>query len=226
MTERAFTFEQLHITTEEVCRQMGYVDGMADQRLRAEIDGEMSRVAKVAVPRMCYVVRKATLSNTKLVADGVALNIGSTIARQLSGSEAFAFFVATAGVEFDAYLHSLSAGGDMVRSFVADAIGSLIAEHTADAMERILEASIGKLGWQHTNRFSPGYCSWHVEGQHGLFSLLGSRPCGVILNESAMMIPLKSVSGIIGLGADVRHLDYPCVLCGMKNCHLRRTTAD
>ena len=223
MTEKVFTFEELHITSEDIYRQMGDVSGMADRRLLAEIEHEANEVAKVVVPRMCYVVKYGKLGDHQLETDGVVLNIGKTIARQLAGAEAFAFFVATAGMEFEDYQRRLSNDGDMVRAYIADSLGSLIAEHTADMMERTVEASVSKLGWHHTNRFSPGYCSWHVAGQHALFSLIGDNPCGVTLNESALMVPIKSVSGIMGLGAEVKRLDYPCQLCGMTNCRLRRS---
>ena len=63
----------------------------------------------------------------------------------------------------------------MVRVFIADALGSVIAEKTADVMERHLQESIEKLQWQHTNRFSPGYCGWHVSEQQLLFPLFDSN---------------------------------------------------
>jgi hypothetical protein len=117
----------------------------------------------------------------------------------------------------------MTAGGDMLRAFMADALGSVMAERCADAMERSLQESIDKLSWHRTNRFSPGYCGWHVSGQHVLFPFFGSpNACDVTLNESALMTPIKSVSGVIGLGSHVRRLDYSCGLCDMKDCFKRR----
>ena len=46
--------------------------------------------------------------------------------------------------------------------------------------------------------------------------------CGVSLTESSLMVPIKSVSGIIGLGPQVRHLDYTCGLCDFKQCYKRK----
>lgn len=46
----------------------------------------------------------------------------------------------------------------MVKVFVADSIGSVIAEKAADCMELSLQKAIDERGWRHTNRFSPGYC--------------------------------------------------------------------
>jgi len=36
------------------------------------------------------------------------------------------------------------------------------------------------------------------------------------------MQPVKSVSGIIGIGAKVQYHDYPCKPCPMKDCLYRK----
>jgi cobalamin-dependent methionine synthase I len=151
--------------------------------------------------------------------------MGNIILRQLRGSEAFALFVCTSGLEFETYQQRLKEQGDMVRVFIADALGSVIAEKCADQMEKALQESIDKLGWMHTNRFSPGYCGWHVSQQQLLFPLFQGHTCGVTLTDSSLMLPIKSVSGIIGLGKDVRHLDYTCGLCDFKQCYKRKKKA-
>ena len=121
--------------------------------------------------------------------------------------------------------HRLKEQGDMVRVFIADALGSVIAEKCADQMEKALQESIDKLGWKHTNRFSPGYCGWHVSQQQLLFPLFQGHTCGVKLTDSSLMIPIKSVSGIIGLGEKVRKLEYTCGLCDFKQCYKRKKKA-
>ena len=95
----------------------------------------------------------------------------------------------------------------------------------ADQMEKALQESIDKLGWMHTNRFSPGYCGWHVSQQQLLFPLFQGHTCGVKLTDSSLMIPIKSVSGIIGLGEKVRKLEYTCGLCDFKQCYKRKKKA-
>jgi cobalamin-dependent methionine synthase I len=125
-------------------------------------------------------------------------------------------------VDFEGYQQRLKAEGDMVRVFIADALGSVIAEKCADQMELYLQESINKLGWHHTNRFSPGYCGWHVSQQQLLFPLFDGHTCGVRLTDSSLMLPIKSVSGIIGLGKGVRRLDYTCGLCNFDKCYKRR----
>ena len=105
--------------------------------------------------------------------------MGKIILRQLRGSEAYALFVCTSGSEYENFQQRLKEQGDMVRVFIADALGSVIAEKCADQMEATLQENIDKLGWHHTNRFSPGYCGWHVSQQQLLFPLFEGHTCGV-----------------------------------------------
>lgn len=150
-------------------------------------------------------------------------SVGKTIARQLRGSEAFVFFAATAGTEFEKFQHTLQQEGDMVKIYIADSLGSIIAEKTADCMEVALAEYIREKNWKHTNRYSPGYCGWHVSEQQKLFPLFPvATPCGIRLTDSSLMVPIKSVSGVIGTGTNVRKLEYTCGLCTYENCYRKR----
>ena len=190
---------------------MGYGDALPDADVQAETERMISRVKEILRPQFSFFITKATLDeeNNLLTTGYATMDIGRIISRQLRGSSAFAFFVATAGMEFENLQEQLKAEGDMVNIFIADAMGSVIAEKTADCMELALQQTLASSGLKHTNRFSPGYCGWHVSQQHLLFSHFPTpQPCGITLSESSLMTPIKSVSGIIGIGATVRHLDY------------------
>ena len=49
-----------------------------------------------------------------------------------------------------------------------------------------------------------------------------AEPCGIRLTDSSLMLPIKSVSGVIGLGEDVRKLEYTCGLCTYDRCYRRK----
>ena len=215
MTEKILTYHDLSITPADVYEQMGYHDAEPDEVTKGELTRIVSEVSQWLRPQFSYFV----------VGVQPDFDMGKIILRQLRGSEAYALFICTAGVEYEAYQQRLKEQGDMVRVFIADALGSVIAEKCADQMEIALQASIDKLGWHHTNRFSPGYCGWHVSQQQLLFPLFQGHTCGVTLTDSSLMVPIKSVSGIIGLGASVRKLDYTCGLCDFKQCYKRKKKA-
>ena len=215
MTEKTLSFEELGITAADVYEQMGYHDAQPDKATQQETAMILKEVSQWLRPRFSYFV----------VNKQPDFEMGNIILRQLRGSGAFALFICTSGLEFEAYQQRLKEQGDMVRVFIADALGSVIAEKCADQMEKALQESIDKLGWMHTNRFSPGYCGWHVSQQQLLFPLFQGHTCGVKLTDSSLMIPIKSVSGIIGLGEKVRKLEYTCGLCDFKQCYKRKKKA-
>ena len=213
MTQKTLDFDALEITPVDIYEQMGYHGEEPDEATRKEVQTVLEEVRPWLRPQFCYLVIKELPE----------FDMGKIILRQLRGSEAYALFICTSGIEYEAYLQQLKDNGDMVRVFIADALGSVIAEHCADQMEICLQESIDKLGWRHTNRFSPGYCGWHVSQQQLLFPLFGGQACGVCLTESSLMVPIKSVSGIIGLGEKVRKLDYTRGLCDFKQCYKRKS---
>ena len=225
MNKVELTYDQLGITPTELYEQMGYGSSIPDATTLQELAKIQQEVRAFLHPSFCFFVKYGSLDlqeNTLTIGD-TTLSVGKIIARQLRGAAAYAFFVCTAGTDFEAYQRRLMKEGDMVRVFIADALGSVIAEKVADRMEESLQMSIDKLGWKHTNRFSPGYCSWHVSQQQLLFPLFGiTEPCGVRLSDSSLMTPIKSVSGVIGVGPDVRHLAYTCGLCDFEKCYKRR----
>ena len=212
MTEKTLTYDDLQVTLADVYEQMGYHDAQPDEATQQETVSVIDAVRDLVTPRFSFFV----------VRDCPDFQMGRIIERQLRDSEAFALFVCTAGIEYEDFQQRLKMEGDLVRVFIADALGSVIAEHCADRMEETLQASIDKLHWHHTNRFSPGYCGWHVSQQQMLFPLFVGHTCGVSLTDSSLMLPIKSVSGIIGLGEKVRKMDYTCGLCDFKQCYKRK----
>ena len=212
MTEKTLTYDELQITLADVYEQMGYHGVLPDEATQRETMTVIGDVRQWLRPQFCYFVSREL----------PPFDMGKIILRQLRGSEAYALFICTSGVEYETYQQQLKGQGDMVRVFIADALGSVIAEKCADQMEQHLQMEIDKLQWHHTNRFSPGYCGWHVSQQQILFPLFNGHTCGVRLTDSSLMLPIKSVSGIIGLGSTVRHLDYACGLCDFKQCYKRK----
>lgn len=225
MAEHRLTFEELRIDPSEMYEAMGYGSAEPDEQVKGETLNLIARVASVTRPLFSFFLTDGTLreESEKLEVRGTTFEIGRIITRQLRGSAAYAFFVATAGEEFEQFQHRLKEEGDIVAIYMADSLGSIIAEKAADRMEEALQGEIASRGWKHTNRFSPGYCGWHVSQQQRLFPLFPEEhPCGIRLTDSSLMLPIKSVSGVIGLGENVRKLEYTCGLCNFEKCYRRK----
>ena len=217
------TFDDLGITFREVYEAMQYGESVPDRQTADEINTLLAEIRLLLRPRFTYIIKEGTLTDGMLLlADGTVFNIGRIIFNQLKASDAFAFFICTAGREFMEYQERIKADGDIFKTFAVDSIGSVIAEKCADQMEDYLQAELSLSGYHRTNRFSPGYCGWHVSEQQKLFPLFGNDTVGVELTPSSLMVPIKSVSGVIGAGSNVRKQEYTCKLCTMEQCFRRK----
>ena len=136
-------------------------------------------------------------------------------------SDSIAVFLCTAGEDILIRSRKAMAEGDLLTGYIYDVVGSEIVESAVDLMQNELKKSVISSGKKITNRYSPGYCGWDVAEQHKLFQLVSSNFCGIRLIESALMYPIKSVSGIIGIGENVKFNLYTCDLCKSKNCIYR-----
>ena len=152
-----------------------------------------------------------------LIGDAV-LSCGAAIAERFKGCHSLALFVATTGGAFQRRLDETASAGDPLAHFLLDAAGSTLAERCAAAVHARVRAFAGDAGWCVTNRYSPGYGAWSVSDQQVLFSLVPHAFCGVALTPGALMIPVKSVSGIIGIGPSAVFVEHDCPGCESREC--------
>ncbi|MDR0814260.1 MAG: hypothetical protein LBN37_00745 [Bacteroidales bacterium] len=156
----------------------------------------------------------------KLTVGETTFQIGKIIFHQLKRSAQIAAFVCTAGVGIEQYSRAMLAGNDPLKGFIADIMGGVVVELAIDKIQQLLSDNKKADGLHITNRYSPGYCGWPTFEQHKLFAQLPTT-LGIRLTESALMQPVKSVSGIIGIGADVKFNPYTCRICEATQCVYR-----
>jgi cobalamin-dependent methionine synthase I len=60
-----------------------------------------------------------------------------------------------------------------------------------------------------------------VSEQQKLFSFFPENFAGISLSDSSLMNPIKSVSGIAGIGTAVKYLGYACDDCTQADCVFR-----
>ena len=159
----------------------------------------------------------------KITIPGTTFHSGKIIGKMLHHSESYALFLVTAGPEPEKLARKLLAEGNYLEGYIVDLVASYIVESAADYLEEQVRVLAKKQGMLISNRYSPGYCSWNVEEQQKLFRLFPADCCGISLSESSLMNPVKSASGIIGIGSNVEYRDYTCEICSMLNCQFRKT---
>jgi hypothetical protein len=115
-------------------------------------------------------------------------------------------------------------GNGIVQATVLDAIGSVAAEEVAEFVQGKVREIADDQGLAISQRFSPGYCDWDIGQQRRLFWAVGGDSMGIHLTDGCLMIPRKSISGIIGIGPRDGSVDNynPCRTCDKHNCPGRR----
>jgi hypothetical protein len=227
-SQRKVAVGELLLPVREIERGLGYKDSVPEALLQ-EITAALKIAQKLIDAQIGYVRfagEQFRMDKNSFHIKGVQFDCGKIIARQLQKSEACVLFACTIGQRFDEWIRELFRKEETMAGFIADTIGSIAVEAAADIMEKDLTRLAEMGGQKLSNRLSPGYCGWNVEEQHKLFSFLPQRFSGVELNSSAQMRPIKSVSGIIGIGREVTRQSVTCKICGEENCYMRREERD
>lgn len=220
LEERRAGLQLPGLPKEEVYLAMGYRGNTPEPDIRALVAEVRAEIQSICIPRyMFQVIEARQLSKLHIQAGNVEFSPGGIIGSYLSGMTHVCLFVATAGKEYDAYLHRLKAQDNIVKEYVADSIGSVIAEGCVTLLGEELDQDYE---FRHSLPYSPGYCGWDIREQQKLFSLFPPQPCGITLSDSFLMSPVKSVSGFFGLGKDLRPQPYRCEICNNKHCYKRK----
>lgn len=219
-------FSSLSLKMDDIHLSLGYGGIYPPDDIQSMVKAMIETISKVCQPSFCYTIKDTIIiGQSGIIVDDVNFKTGKVISSYLDKAEVIAFFIATAGLKFDSWLKDLHKQNDVWNMFLADAIGSEIAEATTRAASQELEKIASLNGLNISNSYSPGYCGWAVKEQQKIFSLFHPEPCGVKLTDSSLMLPIKSVSGIIGLGSQLEKKMYGCDICTMKNCYKKRISS-
>ncbi|MCD7969873.1 MAG: 5-methyltetrahydrofolate--homocysteine methyltransferase [Alistipes sp.] len=216
-------FAALDLDIREIYRTMGMAGAVPGPDMEAIVNDMLEQAGRNCQPEMAYTILPVDgIRNRELTLGETIFKTGPVITPFFQDATRVAVFIVTAGRQFEQWQHGLRQDGDIFREFVADAIGSEIAEAAARYISVRIEEEAASCNCRITNSYSPGYCGWSVREQKALFGLFPGDPCGVTLNDSCLMSPVKSVSGIAGIGEHVKKNAYGCDICGKKDCYKKR----
>ena len=217
-------FDDLNITKSQIEKAMGFEPGNSPNPFPGLIEEVINNAHTYCSIEGGYIVRddiSIDQTNHKLTVGIVNFAAQKIVINQIRKSEKIALFLCTAGPEIGELSKQLMSDGETLKGYIIDVVGSEIAESAMDGIQNSLEAEMKNQGLYITNRYSPGYCGWNVSEQQKLFTFFPENFCGIKLSDSSLMYPIKSISGIIGIGKEVKENNYPCKLCDDKNCIYR-----
>ena len=217
---------EIEIDKDEVCRCLGYRrDQGPSSSISSLIDKEIEE-AYALIQTSCFYhlmdIRQVRRPRV-ILEDGLVIT-SDVLSRVLSCCQQAAIFLANIGRGLEVRVSQLMNEGQMLKASILDAIGSEAAEKTVCYLQDKVRELANSNGVEITLRYSPGYCDWDITQQRVLFQAMNSAPLGMSLTEECLMVPRKSVSGIIGLGRfEKRRLtSSPCRFCTKTDCQSRR----
>lgn len=113
-----------------------------------------------------------------------------------------AVYCVTMGAECEERAREAGERKDAYRALLLDAIGSSVADMIALDLTILVERERWLRGPEGAvaRKLSVGYGDWPLEEQRDIFAILDPKErIGVELNEACLMVPEKSVSGLIGM---------------------------
>lgn len=212
-----------NIDGEEALRYLG-VRGEAPEELRTALDRAREAVLREATPRMIYMVYPLEREGETLRLGGTGISLpGGDIARFLAGCEKCVLFAATLGSGMERLFRRAQAG-DMEQALLLDACASAAVENVCDNGEAQLRREWAGRGKRLTGRFSPGYGDFPLLWQKELCTLLDTeRKIGLHLSPSGMLLPQKSVTAVLGVGGENKHVPRGCESCNLReSCAFRK----
>ncbi len=187
---------------------------------------EIEQLDKISNIEAGYVIMPGHVYKESIIVDGKLFNVGKKVAPFYKHMEYAATFVCTAGNEISDRAKQLNFQGQLIEGYLIDVLGSVLVEKAMDKLQKNLQKKMIKHGMNISNRYSPGYCNWDVKEQEQLFSFFPDDFCNVSLSDSCLMVPVKSVSGIIAIGENVRFQKHVCQNCKCVNCLYRNTKTE
>lgn len=218
----------LHLDVDLILRGQG-----VNPKLARQLHSPLLPVAEEALQLGQSLIQPAALVNIlpveaiqheRLKLTGGGSLTGSAIARFLATAQEIVAVIVTIGDQMD-LLISEAMKTEPVLGIALDGLANGAVENLGTEVCRYYERETARRGWQCGLPVTPGMDGWPLaEAQKQLFALLDSSMVGVQLTDNAVMLPLKSASMILGMGADIKIQGEPCDYCNLREtCRYRET---
>ncbi len=185
---------ELEIDIFEVLRYMGTNKKEENDEIIALAKKGMEELKGKIKPAACYEKYPVLINGDEIDLGFIKLK-SNALAKNLKNCREALIFAASIGIETDRLIGKYSLLSPSYANCLA-AVGTAAIEKWCDEAVRYLEEKEGQL----CPRFSPGYGDLSLDVQKDILKALDTeRKIGVHLTDSALMLPTKSVSAIVGI---------------------------
>lgn len=208
----------------EVFRYLGYRNQLPDEAAMELIEEVCGLVRQDARPQAFYRIYPLELAGEgKLIIDSARIT-SRNLEKNMTGCSQVILMAATLGPQVDRRLRLLGKT-DVTKQVVMQSASAAYLEAYLDLLQDELRGRAAEEGWYIRPRFSPGYGDFLLEYQTWMAAELEmQKRLGIVLSDSLMMIPSKSVTALMGVSRqDIHCLHNGCEVCGKSDCAFRRS---
>lgn len=160
---------------------------------------------------------QVVLENGKRLGNGPVTTV-------VGGASDIVLAVCTVGQPISDRIDAYQQDKDLLHGVLLDSVASWAVDLLRQQLCQWLDDEAAREGLRTSAPLSPGESAWRVEDQAVIFSLMDASVIGVSLTPSMVMRPLKSLSLLVGRGAQplgVEGVDN-CTFCSMRaTCRFR-----
>ena len=218
---------QLTLDADDVLRAQGG-DPAAIRSRRPSFVALAERALAEGMPQLKPVVQYWQLTVEKVAHERLLLSGGASINNSflyehLAPAAQVVVIACTIGSDLEIHARQIMAV-DLLYGLALDGVGSAAVAELSNAACHYFEEQAALAGLTTTIPFNPGMEDWPLkQGQKQIFAHLNSEESSIQLLPSGVMFPQKSLSLIIGIGAEFSNKGVPCDYCGVRDrCRHRR----
>ena len=204
----------LNADPREAARYLGYHGTQPDPAVESLIEACIEEVKEAAVPKSIHERFPVVFSGDETF-QVASLHLKSrSLQRNLAGCGEVYLFAATLGIAVDTLIKR-AALMDTAKGAVMQAAAAAVIEAYCDEENEKLREEAASEGLFLRPRFSPGYGDLSLDCQRDFLNLLkAQKNIGLTVTDSGLMVPIKSVTAIIGIS----DIFAPCHRQGCESC--------
>ena len=194
----------LSLTMEHILRRQGMVDISAVSpkilALSRELLDEVATLQYLE-PAIAYEFCSVNeINDRRERLQGHAFLKTDLLQERLSSASELAAIACTIGSRLEIKATDYFAHDEPLRGVLLDGIGSAAVDILAQEACRMIGVEAGSRGNESSSPLSPGMPGLPISEQRALCRIARAEKIGVHLSESAMMMPRKSISMVVGIG--------------------------
>ncbi len=201
----------------EIRRYLGMDPLTEDPRIEERITEALGKLEKACSPSYGREYVDLSVEGDTVSFGGIE-TVSRNLAANLSGCDEVCVMACTLGAEADRMIRRASVISAL-EGAVYQASASAMAEAWCETVNDLIREEAEKKGKVCHPRFSPGYGDLSLSLQKDLFRIVPiTKTTGVSLTESMLMVPVKSVTALIGLGyEECGTSENKCINCTMAD---------